>query len=102
MPIESVRAKIGASTGIIYYSSLVKLHTKTPEAAMKKIKVTFEHASGKQETLNMSYPLANCLIDRLVQDGWPWVTPIVDGQRIKGPTECSNAFVTSEGQRIVI
>jgi hypothetical protein len=70
---------------------------------MEKIKVILEHADGKRETLNVSHSLAICLTQRFVEQGWPWITPIINGKRILSQDgNCANAFLTFEKERIVI
>jgi len=72
--------------------------SKTP-----KISVQIEHADGETETVRMSMPLALAVLERILSPGWPHMTPIIDGKPIRRRNgSCCNAFITYEGERIVI
>ena len=70
---------------------------------MNKIKICFEHADGKPETISMTPALALATLERVLEPGWPWITPVIEGKRIKErDRNCVNAFLTWEGERIVL
>ncbi len=70
---------------------------------MVRVKVVFEHVDGETETHSMSPALAIATIERILEPGWPHLTAIIGGKRIKERDgNCSNAFLTSEHERIVV
>ena len=70
---------------------------------MQRIKIQFEHADGKVETFKMSVPVALVLIQRAIQPGWPFLTPIYEGKRLKGQWQSTeNAFLSMNDEQVVI
>jgi hypothetical protein len=68
-----------------------------------KYDIEFEHVDEKKEKVRMSSPLALAVLERVLKPGWPFLTPIIDGKRLKCKDgNCVNAFITEDGERIVL
>ena len=67
-----------------------------------KHKIIIEHADGRKEKTTFSTPIALVLAHRLLQSGYPWCSIYVDGHELGKETDCSNVFITTDNQRVII
>ena len=67
-----------------------------------KHKIVIEHADGRKEKIILSTPLALTLAHRLLQRGYPWCSIWIDGYELGKETECSNTFITTTLERVII
>lgn len=67
-----------------------------------KVKLCLEHYDGQRETFEVSKLAAQMIIRRLLEDGWPYMIPIIEGTRIHHQGHASNVFVGTNGKEIIL
>ncbi len=70
----------------------------------KMRKVEIENAEGRVMNYRLPYPIAQILADRLIKDGWPWMSIKIDGHAIMSkPDACMiNVYRDREGREVIL
>ncbi len=69
---------------------------------MKKVEI--ENAEGRVMNYRLPYPIAQILVDRLIQGGWPYMGIRIDGHEIISKPDpcCINVYRDKEGKEVIL
>ncbi len=70
----------------------------------KMRRIEIENAEGKKNVYRLPYPIVQILADRLIQQGWPYMSIKVDGREIVSKPDpcCVNVYRDRAGGEVIL